>query len=81
MITLEDLKKRATASEAVLIERVEALVAEQARTDARRVMMDAIRAAGVPDVRHSEMMLHSSREHPFKGWVETVIRNIEKAYS
>lgn len=76
MTTLEDIKKRATASEAVLIERVEALVAGQARTDARRVMMDAIRAAGLPDVRHVEM--RASNEHPFKGWVETVIRKIEE---
>jgi hypothetical protein len=76
MTTLEDLKKRATAAEAVLIERVEALVAGQAKTDARRVMMDAIRAAGMPDVRNVEMG-YSSREHPFKGWVETVIRKIE----
>jgi hypothetical protein len=76
MNTLEELKKRATAAEAVLIERVEALVVEQAKTDARRVMMDAIRAAGVPEMR-SEFELRSSREHPFKAWVETVIRKIE----
>ena len=82
MTTLEDIKKRATASEAVLIERVESLVAGQAKTDARRVMMDAIRAAGIPDVRQAfDMLHHDHREHPLKGWVETVIRNIEKAYS
>jgi len=80
MNTLEELKKRATAAEAVLIERVEVLVAGQAKTDARRVMMDAIRAAGMPEMR-SEFELRSSREHPCKAWVETVIGKIEAAES
>jgi hypothetical protein len=44
MTTLDDLKKRATAAEAVLIERVEALVIEQAKADAVGRLKTAIEA-------------------------------------
>ena len=74
MITLEDLKKRATASEAVLIERVEALVAERQKGEMKKQLLVAVRSSQFPDVHYAG----SRDEHPAMDWVKTVIQKIEK---
>lgn len=75
MTTLEDLKKRATASEAVLIERVEALVAGQAKADAKKRLLVAARSVPVPDA----YSVGCRDEHPVMNWVDKVIRKIEES--
>ena len=77
MTTLEDLKKRATASEAVLIERVEALVAEQAKTDAKERLRKAIEAVGVP--RLDSMEMHTSGDHPIRTWLTRIYAKFDES--
>lgn len=77
MNTLEELKKRATAAEAVLIERVEALVVEQAKTDAKKRLRDAIEAVGVPRLDRHEMS--PAGEHPLRTWVIRIYTKFDEA--
>lgn len=65
-MTLEELKKRATASEAVLIETVEKLVPVP---DYREIIAAAVRKTGPPDPLHGFSM---------RNWLDAVISNIEK---
>ncbi len=77
MNTLEELKKRATAAEAVLIERVEALVVEQAKTDALRKLKDAIEAIGVPRLDRYEMS--PTGENPIRVWVNQILQKLDES--
>ena len=74
---LEDLKKRATASEAVLIERVEALVAEQAKADAVTRLKAAMQAVGVPSLSRHEMS--PLGENPIGLWVKKIMQKLEES--
>ena len=77
MNTLEELKKRATAAEAVLIERVEALVTEQAKTDAKKRLIAAIDAVGVPRMDRYEMS--PAGENPIRTWVNKIYAKFDES--
>ena len=77
MNTLEELKKRATAAEAVLIERVEALVRESiAAPDYRKLLIEAARKTP-----HIDTFRGASMRNPVSEWLDAVIKNIEKTES
>jgi len=75
MSTLEDLKKRATAAEAVLIERVETIVIEQAKIDSVKRLKTAIEAVGLPRLDRYEMSL--SGENPIRIWVNHILDKLK----
>jgi hypothetical protein len=77
MTTLEELKKRATAAEAVLIERVEALVAGQAKQDALRKFREAIESVGVPRLDSFESV--RGGENPIRAWVNRIYTKFEES--